>query len=29
VWKGAKRNDGWELGVELVAAGLDFWGLEL
>jgi hypothetical protein len=29
VWKGAQRPDGWELGVELVAADLDFWGVEL
>lgn len=28
VWKGARRPDGWELGVELVAADLDFWGVE-
>lgn len=28
VWKGAQRPDGWELGVELVAADLDFWGVE-
>ena len=29
VWKGAKRNDGWELGVEFVAPEFDFWGLDL
>jgi hypothetical protein len=29
VWKGTKRPDGWDLGVELVSADLDFWGLEL
>jgi hypothetical protein len=29
VWKGAKRNDGWELGVEFVAFETDFWGLDL
>lgn len=29
VWKGTKRADGWDLGVELVAADLDFWGVEL
>jgi hypothetical protein len=28
VWKGEKRPDGWELGVELVAGGSDFWGIE-
>lgn len=28
VWQGAQQPDGWELGVELVAAGLDFWGVE-
>jgi hypothetical protein len=29
VWKGTRRTDGWELGVELIAASLDFWGVEL
>jgi hypothetical protein len=29
VWKGTRRPDGWDLGVELVAAELDFWGVEL
>lgn len=29
VWKGTRRPDGWDLGVELVAADLDFWGVEL
>ena len=29
VWKGAQRPDGWDLGVELVGADLNFWGLEL
>jgi hypothetical protein len=29
VWKGNKRPDGWEYGVELVAPEMDFWGLEL
>jgi hypothetical protein len=29
VWKGTKRPDGWDLGVELLAADLDFWGVEL
>lgn len=29
VWKGTERSDGWELGVELVAPDLDFWGVEI
>jgi hypothetical protein len=29
VWKGTQRPDGWELGVKLVAADLNFWGVEL
>jgi len=29
IWKGAKRDGGWELGVEFVAAESDFWGLDL
>jgi len=29
VWKGMQRDDGWDLGVELVAADLDFWGVDL
>ena len=29
VWKGMHRDDGWDLGVELVAADLDFWGVEI
>jgi len=28
VWKGDRRADGWELGVELVASRVDFWGIE-
>lgn len=28
VWKGTARSDGWELGVELVAPDLTFWGIE-
>lgn len=28
VWKGDKQPDGWELGVEFVSAGVDFWGIE-
>lgn len=29
VWKGPQRPDGWDLGVELVTADLEFWGVEL
>jgi hypothetical protein len=29
VWKGLERPDGWDLGIELVAAELDFWGVDL
>ncbi len=29
VWKGTERADGWDLGVELLAADLNFWGVEL
>lgn len=29
VYTGNKRVDGWELGVELIQPGMDFWGLEL
>ncbi|SRR6266851_5184722 len=29
VWKGNKRPDGWEFGIELVNPEMDFWGLEL
>jgi len=29
VWKGTRRPDGWDLGVKLVGAELDFWGLDL
>jgi hypothetical protein len=29
VWKGTQRPDGWDLGIELIAADLDFWGVEL
>ena len=28
VHKGVLRPDGWDLGVELVAADLNFWGIE-
>src|SRR5579864_4227091 len=29
VWKGNKRSEGWELGIELVQPPEDFWGFEL
>ena len=29
VWKGMERPDGWDIGVELVSAELDFWGVDL
>jgi hypothetical protein len=29
VWKGLKRSDGWDVGVELIATDCDFWGVEL
>ncbi len=29
VWKGPQRADGWDLGVEFIAADLEFWGVEL
>lgn len=29
VWKGTQRSDGWDLGVELHSADLNFWGVEL
>jgi hypothetical protein len=29
VWKGIQRPDGWDMGVELVAADLNFWGVDL
>lgn len=29
VWKGHERTEGWELGIELIAPAMDFWGLEL
>jgi hypothetical protein len=29
VWKGPQRSDGWDLGVELFSADLDFWGVDL
>lgn len=29
VWKGTQRPDGWDLGVELISADLNFWGVDL
>jgi len=29
VWKGTKRPDGWDLGIELVSPEMDFWGVDL
>jgi hypothetical protein len=29
VWKGTQRPDGWDIGMELVGADLDFWGIDL
>ena len=29
VWQGGQRSDGWDLGVELVSADLNFWGVDL
>lgn len=29
VWKGVQRPDGWDIGVELIAADLNFWGVDL
>jgi hypothetical protein len=29
VWKGTQRSDGWDLGVELLTADPNFWGVEL
>ena len=27
VWKGTQRPDGWDLGVKLTDAIMDFWGV--
>jgi hypothetical protein len=27
VWKGTERPDGWDLGVKLTEAVMDFWGI--
>src|ERR1700691_245948 len=29
VWKGPRRPDGWELGIELITSEQDFWGIDL
>ena len=29
VWRGKERTEGFELGVELLNPGTDFWGLEI
>jgi hypothetical protein len=29
VWRGRKRFEGWEYGIELINPELNFWGLEL
>jgi hypothetical protein len=29
VWKGMQRADGWDMGIEILARGQDFWGVEL
>ena len=29
VWKSAERPDGWDIGVELISADLNFWGVDL
>lgn len=29
VWKGLRRAEGWEHGIELQNPEMDFWGLEL
>ncbi len=29
VWRGKERTEGYELGVELLNPGADFWGLEI
>jgi hypothetical protein len=28
VWTGTRRPDGWDLGVKLIDAEMDFWGLD-
>jgi hypothetical protein len=29
VWRGNKRPEGWEVGIELINPEIGFWGLEL
>src|SRR5580704_9824436 len=29
VWKGMQRPDGWDMGIEITARGVDCWGVEL
>jgi hypothetical protein len=29
VWKGMQGTDGWDMGIEILARGQDFWGIEL
>ena len=29
VWRGNKRPEGWELGIELISPEMGFWGMEL
>ena len=29
VWHGKERVEGFEIGIELVSPGMDFWGLEM
>lgn len=29
VWRGNKRPEGWEVGIELIHPEMGFWGLEL
>ena len=29
VWKGMQGADGWDMGIEILARGQDFWGVEL
>ena len=29
VWKGSERDEGWEIGIELIDPDMDFWGLDL
>lgn len=28
-WKGKLTSEGWEVGIELIDAGFDFWGIDL